>query len=199
MAAQPDAMLPEGVGSAKPAVDVSSWLWPEEEVQINRVEILQQPRLGQVMDIEEQCFPPCERLGPHLMQEQARLRTSGLLLAEFGATVSGYLLFSRFGASGLVTKLAVAAPFRRRGIASALLRRGIQELEKPTRKSYLHDIQLHVDPARPEARALYEAHGFTKQALLPAYYGDARDALLMRRIVQPTGAVKVMGGSSGSI
>ena len=122
------------------------------------------------------------------MQEQARLRTSGLLLAEIGATVSGYLLFSRFGASGLVTKLAVAPPFRRRGIASALLRRGIQELEKPTRKSHLHDIQLHVDPARPEARALYEAHGFTKQALLPAYYGDARDALLMRRIVNPKAA-----------
>ena len=51
-----------------------------------------------------------------------------------GATLSGYLLFSRTGGCGLITKLAVGAAFRRRGIGSALLRRGIAELERPHRR-----------------------------------------------------------------
>ena len=154
-------------------------------LEINRVQTLNQPKLGQVIDIENESFPSCERLGPHLMAQQASLRTSGLLLAELGASIGGFLLFSRTGASGLITKLAVSPAFRRRGIGSALMRRGIEELERPTRTSFLHDIQLHVDPGRPEARALYESFGFTQQALLRDYYSDQRDALLMRRLCAP--------------
>ena len=156
---------------------------PLDGLEVGLVDGLNAPRLHQITEIEEQSFPPCERLGPHLMQQQASLRTSGLLLAEVGASVGGFLLFSRTGASGLITKLAVSPAFRRRGIGSALMRRGVEELERPTRKSFLHEIQLHVDPARTEARHLYESFGFKRQALLPAYYTDGRDCLLMRRIL----------------
>ena len=79
------------------------------------------------------------RLGPHLMAA-ATLRTSGLLLAEIGATLGGYLLFSRHGNTGLVTKLAVASPFAVE--TGPLLRRGIEELEKPTQE-FLHEITAH--------------------------------------------------------
>ena len=185
---------------AQPAVASPAWVGREQQeqpsVEINQIDVLVQPKLGQVMTIEEECFPPCERLGPHLMQQQATLRTSGLLLAEIGATLGGYLLFSRHGGTGLVTKLAVASPFRRRGIGSALLRRGIEELEKPTRKSFLHEITLHVDPSRPEARALYERHGFRQVDFLPNYYSDSRDALLMRRLVERPVAVAAEGSRS---
>jgi ribosomal protein S18 acetylase RimI-like enzyme len=99
-----------------------------------------------------------------------------------GATLSGYLLFSRTGGCGLITKLAVGAAFRRRGIGSALLRRGIAELERPHRRPPPSEIQLHVDPERTEARRLYEAFGFQRAALLAGYYSDNRDALLMRRV-----------------
>jgi ribosomal protein S18 acetylase RimI-like enzyme len=152
------------------------------EISVSHVETLSQPLLRQVTALEEQNFPPCERLGPVLMQQQAALRTSGLLLAEMGAALSGYLLFTRTGSAGLITKLAVSAAFRRRGVGSALLRRGIEELERPSRRLPPTEIQLHVDPARTEARRLYEAFGFERVTLLPGYYSDSRDALLMRRI-----------------
>ena len=148
---------------------------------ITRVDALVEPRLAQVVELEKEAFPPCERLGPFLMQQQTSLRTSGLLVAEFGLTLAGYCLFTRTASSGLISKLAVASAFRRRGIGSELLKRGISELEQPGRRCGPSEILLHVDPGRPEARKLYESFGFVRSTLLPGYYSDARDALLMRR------------------
>ena len=153
--------------------------------EVSAVSVLVSPRLDQVLAIENEAFPPCERLGPILLQQQATLRTSGLLLAELGATVTGFLLFTRIGHTGLITKLAVSGAFRRCGIASSLMRRGIEELERPQRRTRLAEIELHVDPSRTEAQHLYENFGFSKVARLPNYYQDARDAILMRRCSPP--------------
>ena len=187
------------------------------EPVISQVENLAPPLLHQIIELEDACFVPCERLGPFTMQQQALQRTSGLLLAEMcaavrafisaatalhsprrhrvrasrrGSNLSGYLLFSRSATAGLITKLAVSVAFRRCGIGSALLRRGIQELERPARRSAPSEIQLHVDPANTSARSLYESFGFERVALLPKYYSDSRDALLMRRLTAATEAVR---------
>lgn len=102
-----------------------------------------------------------------------------------GASAAGYLLYSRTAGAGLITKLAVGAAFRRRGIGSLLLRRGVAELERPARRSAPAEIQLHVDPSNVSARKLYESVGFQLVTLLPQYYSDSRDALLMRRPTRP--------------
>ena len=165
---------------------------------ISSVDVLAPPRLTQVLHLEEDCFPQCERLGPVLMQQQVSLRTSGLLVAEMSASVCGYLLFTRMGGTGLITKLAVSAACRRRGVASSLLRRGIQELERPARRTGATEIQLHVDPQREGACRLYESFGFERVTLLPNYYSDARDALLMRRVATSAVTQAVMRDGSSS-
>lgn len=156
-----------------------------EAPQIQQVTLLTQPHLAQTLEIEAEAFPPCERLGEPLLQQQAALRTNGLLLAEFGTTVAGFLLFSRTGSSGLITKLAVHSAFRRRGIGSALMRSGIAQLEQAARRPP-NEIMLHVDPTRTNAVSLYESFGFRQGTLLKQYYADAdggfRDALIMSRI-----------------
>jgi hypothetical protein len=58
---------------------------PKLEPTITQYETLPAPLMQQVIQLEEVSFPPCERLGPHLMAQQAALRTSGLLLAEMCA------------------------------------------------------------------------------------------------------------------
>lgn len=68
----------------------AQWVAPSIEpseiaVGIRHVETLQPPMLQQVIALEEAAFAPCERLGPIIMQQQASLRTSGLLLAEMCA------------------------------------------------------------------------------------------------------------------
>ena len=52
---------------------------------ISQVETLAPPLLNQIIELEDACFLPCERLGPFTMQQQALQRTSGLLLAEMCA------------------------------------------------------------------------------------------------------------------
>ena len=89
---------------------------------VHQVDSLRSPKLEQVLAIEEEAFPPCERLGGTLMQYYATLRTSGVLLAEVGSSVAGYLLYSRTADSGLIAKIAVGDAFQRQGVGSALLK-----------------------------------------------------------------------------
>jgi len=39
---------------------------------------------------------------------------------------------------------------------------------------------LHCDPTRIAARRMYESSGFVEAQRLRAYYGDGRDALVMK-------------------
>ena len=73
---------------------------PQGQLTVTKLDVLVQPRYDQVLSLENECFPACERLGGPLMQQQTALRTSGLLIAELGATFAGYLLFSRSAAVG---------------------------------------------------------------------------------------------------
>ena len=82
-------------------------------------------------------------------------------------------------------KLAVEAAHRGCGVGSMLLRRAIEELEQPTRRGDARPIVLHVDPSRDAARRLYSGAGFADVELLPRYYADERDAILMRRAAPP--------------
>ena len=55
-------------------------------------------RLKEVLTIENECFPPCERLGT-LFKPFIEQRSNGLLLAELGSLAAGYLVFSRTAAT----------------------------------------------------------------------------------------------------
>ena len=57
---------------------------------------------------------------------------------------------------------------------------GIAELRRPLRRALPATIMLHCDPSRIGARKMYESSGFVEAQRLRAYYGDGRDALLMR-------------------
>ena len=133
-------------------------------------------------------------------------RSNGLVVAQMGATFAGYLLFARMATSGLISKLAVSLPFRRRGIGSALLQRGVFELLRSGRRPP-SEIILHVDPQRAGARALYERCGFRAGELLPGYYADgpagaggvgARDALVMRRTSEQSSSASPLPGAGSS-
>ena len=96
-------------------------LRPAPALLVHQIDSLRSPKLEQVLAIEAAAFPPCERLGGPLMQYYATLRTSGVVLAEVGSSVAGYLLYSRTAESGLIAKIAVADAFQRQGVGSALL------------------------------------------------------------------------------
>jgi len=75
-----------------------------------------------------------------------------------------------------ITTLAVAEPYRRRGIASRL----IDTLADEARHKGARIITLEVRPSNTKARIFYEKLGFKELGLRKRYYSD-EDALIMTR------------------
>ncbi|EOD22512.1 hypothetical protein EMIHUDRAFT_223196 [Emiliania huxleyi CCMP1516] len=138
----------------------------------------------QLLALEEAAFPPCERLGTAGLAAFVLQRTNGMVVAEAPSrrAVLGFCLYSRAASSALITKVAVGAASRGRGVGSALVARALQEIVTSSRRPP-GEVLLHVDPERKGALRMF---GFEAAERLPGYYPDehppyrGRDALLMR-------------------
>jgi len=94
-----------------------------------------------------------------------------------GAPLAGYALFRRVLDEAELLRLAVAVSLRRRGLAEALVERGIAELRA-------HDCEtafLEVREDNAGAIGFYEATAWTLAGRRRRYYPDGTDALLYRR------------------
>lgn len=75
-----------------------------------------------------------------------------------------------------ITTLAVAAPYRRRGIAGILLKTLIEKVRPEGGRC----LTLEVRPSNSSARSFYEKYGFRILGRRKRYYHD-EDALIMTR------------------
>ncbi len=88
----------------------------------------------------------------------------------------GYLIISRYVDAWHVMNVAVAEPFRRRGIATQML----EELFRTTADDDRRGYTLEVRVSNTSAIALYESLGFSPTGVRRGYYTDNReDALVM--------------------
>jgi ribosomal-protein-alanine N-acetyltransferase len=91
--------------------------------------------------------------------------------------LAGYLIISRYVDAWHVMNIAVAPQFRRRGIATALLRKFFEQTEDG-RRGYTLEVRV----SNAGAVKLYERLGFTARGTRRGYYTDNReDALIMWR------------------
>ncbi len=88
----------------------------------------------------------------------------------------GYLIISRYVDAWHVMNVAVAEPYRRRGIATQML----EELFRTTADDDRRGYTLEVRVSNTSAIALYESLGFSPTGVRRGYYTDNReDALVM--------------------
>ncbi|HZO98243.1 MAG TPA: GNAT family N-acetyltransferase [Gaiellaceae bacterium] len=112
-----------------------------------------------------------------------------LIVAELEGTLVGRLSIARdtHPASPHVADLGlmVAAPYRRRGVATALL----EAAEAWARSAGVSKLELHVFPFNTPALALYEKCGFEREGYRRRHYvrGDGTyvDAVLMAKRLPP--------------
>ena len=78
---------------------------------------------------------------------------------------------------GHISGIAVEPAFRRRGIATALLKR----CEEAFRREGFKRISLEVRPSNSAARSLYEKFGFKPAFVVRRYYADGEDALVYEK------------------
>ena len=88
----------------------------------------------------------------------------------------GYLIISRYVDAWHVMNVAVAADWRRRGIATTLLERLFEVTSDDERRGYTLEVRV----SNVGAIALYERIGFVARGVRRGYYTDNReDALIM--------------------
>ena len=118
---------------------------------------------------------------------ESYLGESGFLVAEAdtdeGPRVAGYVIADTVPNHGTplghVKDLAVREDERREGVATALLRRALSQLESVGAAS----AKLEVRADNEGALRLYRRFGFEHRKTIPNYYSNGEDALVMVRLL----------------
>jgi ribosomal-protein-alanine N-acetyltransferase len=130
--------------------------------------------LQEIMVIEEAAFSyPWTR---QFFLEELRAACGRSRAAILGEQIVGYVIFWLVAGDVDIHNLAVAPPFRRRGIGRALLSETIAEAKQAGSRH----VTLEVRRSNTEARRLYESLGFVVKGVRRGYYSDnGEDATMM--------------------
>ncbi len=129
-----------------------------------------------IYQVEKACFAdpwPLFAFFPYVVNRQA------LALVAEESKIIGFVLALQEGDELHIHNLAVVPEHRRKGVASALLHRLFAEASKVRR------VRLEVRASNLAAQAFYKKHGFREEAVLPGYYQDGEDGILMIRDLAP--------------
>jgi ribosomal protein S18 acetylase RimI-like enzyme len=146
--------------------------------------------LAEIARLERRIFPKHESLAGDFSQEVKKRNQKLLYLIQGDVVteqkeheeekldptlIAGYLMYSWSSLAASITKLAVRESCRRQGYGEALLQSAIQQIQARR----LQCVNLHVDPTRVAAVALYEKIGFHVDTVVHSYYAPNRDAYRM--------------------
>ncbi|MGD0959696.1 MAG: GNAT family N-acetyltransferase/peptidase C39 family protein [Methylomonas sp.] len=137
--------------------------------------------LDDLAALENACFS-CDRLSRRSFRHWLSVEHWGLLVAEQGRTLCGYILIIDRPGTRLarIYSLAVAPEFRGLGIAKSLLLAGEQAALADGR-FYLR-LEVGVDNA--PAIKLYDALGFQRFGIHRDYYQDHTDAIRLQKRIR---------------
>lgn len=122
--------------------------------------------------VEKESFPdpwPLLAFLPYILDREA------LAFVVEEREVIAFLLALREGEEIHIHDIAVAPAHRRKGVGSALLTHLLSVAGDARR------LRLEVRASNSAARAFYQKHGFKEVALLPNYYANGEDGILMIR------------------
>jgi ribosomal-protein-alanine N-acetyltransferase len=113
------------------------------------------------------------------LQLAAELRQPGALglVAEEAGRIAGYALFRRVLDEAELLRLATDESWRRRGLATMLVERGLAQL----RGAGCANVFLEAREDNAGAVAFYAGMGWQLDGRRKRYYADGADALLFRR------------------
>jgi len=118
---------------------------------------------------------------PMIYVELFRLFPEGFFVAEDRGLIIGFVIaIMMLDGGGRIFAVAVGKYYKRQKIATKILNTAFKMfLER--RVPY---VQLEVRVDNIAAQQLYERLGFEKHGIIPAYYADGTDAILMKKQLQ---------------
>jgi ribosomal-protein-alanine N-acetyltransferase len=131
--------------------------------------------------VDDVCFEAPFRFSRASMKSFATAKNACTLLAEDDGQLAGFCILhvetSRRRLVGYVVTLDVAPAYRRRGVATELMR-GVERMAVAEDCSAM---QLHVYAENAAAIAFYERLGFERLYDEEGFYGAGLDAVVMHR------------------
>lgn len=102
---------------------------------------------------------------------------AGFLVAKKDNLVLGYIIFwIRFGNEGHIVSLAIDKNYRRHKIGTKLMEESINIFKEIEMKN----IKLEVRTRNEGAILFYKKLGFIEDEIMPKYYNDGENAVLMK-------------------
>jgi len=152
-----------------------------------RVRIFRFDDLSRVMSINEECLP--ENYSTFFYRDLYQRFPRTFIVAEVDGDIQGYIMcrierglskFKTFRTArhAHVVSIAVREPYRRRGIASEIL---LKAMENGVETYNVTECFLEVRVSNQPAIALYEKLGFTIVNRKLGYYMDGEDARVMAK------------------
>jgi ribosomal-protein-alanine N-acetyltransferase len=94
------------------------------------------------------------------------------LVHEEEGKITGYIIGVKMGSKGIIISLAVHPEYRGKGHGKKLIEELVRIMDAGI-------IELQVRRSNTEALKFYQSVGFERKGILPAYYGDGEDAVVM--------------------
>ena len=108
---------------------------------------------------------------------ESMLAGTKFFIAKYKDKTVGYMGISEIAGEGYVTNVAVLDPFRRKGVATALLQFVIE-----SEKNNIEFISLEVRNSNESAISLYKKFGFKQEGIRKHFYTNpTEDALIMTK------------------
>jgi ribosomal-protein-alanine N-acetyltransferase len=130
--------------------------------------------------LEQMCFD-MEAFSAGQLQYLINTKTAYSFVAECDGAFAGFIIGltnrNRFGKYGRIYTLDVDDRFRRRGIATILLKTLMERL----RQAGCANCFLEVKVDNDKAITLYEKMGFERSRIVPNYYSEGVHALKMKK------------------
>ena len=133
--------------------------------------------IDRIAEMEKVCFPEDPWSRDMVAAEFSGLNQARYYAAEEGGEIVAYAGIWVIPPEGYITNVAVLPECRRKGIASAVLQKMIED----SLAEGVTDITLEVRVSNAPAIALYKSFGFEEAGIRPKYYQDGEDALIMWR------------------
>ena len=102
------------------------------------------------------------------------------VVAKVGGRVAGYAVACAEKRNAEIASLAVHPDYRRRGVADALMRHTLRALGA----AGFGRVELMVRTGNTAGAQLYRSLGFRRVRMVPRYYEDGGDGVLMVRAIQ---------------
>ena len=145
----------------------------EDEIDI-RIRRVRERDLERILEIEETAFPNPYPLG--YLRFLAKTNPETFLVAEDDSALLGYIIADvRNKNEGHIISIAVSKGVRRKGVARAL----IADVGRIFRDFFVEVVKLEVRVSNLSAINLYRSMGYRHVGMMPGYYRDGEDAIIM--------------------